>query len=544
MNDGNQIRFSRLILNSGNKSFLEIQTLLIIVAPLSVIGSIAASTVQKPSDIAIWLIANIAALAILALPVWAFRFSRANKPWKQIQIVTVVLISALLGVAKSLLTLGFVYLFSAGSLQIPDPFVSASSAALLSTPLIIFASVFVTLRREFKKDRDLLITAKGLQQMRKNTKGLEEKLYDLAENLRKLAKKLQEKEISELGAMEMRLIRALVDKQVRPLATSVFENLEKSIQSFRFEKLWATSMQTRPQAFLISAPLMLNIFQVSEVFGPLRATGSLILITMISTAVISVSASFFERVNFQNSFSYYLSSVLGPVIAVAPFVFFTQLRPELTAIMTVLLISSILFSTLFGVIRVALSFGVENREAVNRLLESDPNLEFASLARKSKDVANQIHGEVQSRLMNIVLQSQAGESVNRARATEELINIASLLEKSTPESPSFEQFMDNLQKTWSGFTSITHTVSTANLSPEKLEELQPVIEEGITNAFKHGMATAVDVSLECDRLVITDNGIGPTKGNFGLGSKILDAASKNWRLKPGPEGGSELIVEF
>lgn len=545
MIDSGSLRLSKLLLNVGNKSFLHPRVLLFLAAPLAIIFSVAAAEPANFTEMIIWLAANLLSLAVLAILIQLFRFVRSKTNWKIIPLAVVIAIAAVIGAVKSFSTIYFAGIISWGELPTPDLLVTVVSATSLAVPIIVASSVFETLRREFTRDRGLLITAKGLQQMRKNSSELEKRLGELALNLRNLANELKTTHQSELRPMEMRLIRGLVNQQVRPLATSVFESLEKSIQSFRFGRLWSAALQTRPNALAISLPLMLNLFQVAEVFGLAAALVSVISITITSTVIIYLAGKFFEIIGFQTAFSYYLSSVSGPLLSVFLTLIITgELSSQIPVLMTVLLISSFLVSTIIGMIQVALASGVENRQVVEEIIKTDLNLEFASLAKQSKDIANQIHGEVQSRLMNMILQAQSGEAVSRNRAVEELINIANLLERSTPDSSDFGEFMQNLQRTWSGFTTISHSLSDEDIDINKLSDIQAIIEEAVTNAFKHGMASQVEISIADGRLSVSDNGIGPTRGKEGLGSRMLDAFSEDWKLKSRPQGGTELSVKI
>jgi two-component sensor histidine kinase len=72
-----------------------------------------------------------------------------------------------------------------------------------------------------------------------------------------------------------------------------------------------------------------------------------------------------------------------------------------------------------------------------------------------------------------------------------------------------------------------------------------LIEEAVSNSFRHGLASQVTIELSVDpepKLTVLDDGIGPVSGPAGLGSKVLDSAAISWTLSPGAQGGSELTV--
>ena len=85
------------------------------------------------------------------------------------------------------------------------------------------------------------------------------------------------------------------------------------------------------------------------------------------------------------------------------------------------------------------------------------------------------------------------------------------------------------------------------LASDLIQDLGNAINEGLSNAFRHGLADKADIKIDFkgeNMLVeIADNGNGPTKGKGGLGSEWFDAlAGKNWSLNPNPKGGSILYL--
>ena len=81
--------------------------------------------------------------------------------------------------------------------------------------------------------------------------------------------------------------------------------------------------------------------------------------------------------------------------------------------------------------------------------------------------------------------------------------------------------------------------------PEMLE----VVREAITNAHRHGAASAISIELENApegvELIISDNGYGPRGGEPGLGSALLDGlAGASWRLETGVPTGATLRVSL
>ncbi|MGI9187774.1 MAG: hypothetical protein ACR2J9_09745, partial [Gaiellales bacterium] len=63
----------------------------------------------------------------------------------------------------------------------------------------------------------------------------------------------------------------------------------------------------------------------------------------------------------------------------------------------------------------------------------------------------------------------------------------------------------------------------------------------------HGHATAVEVRMARDGedlvMTVIDDGIGPQRGDRGLGAEVLDdATTRRWALRPGDRGGSAVTA--
>jgi hypothetical protein len=84
---------------------------------------------------------------------------------------------------------------------------------------------------------------------------------------------------------------------------------------------------------------------------------------------------------------------------------------------------------------------------------------LGSLELRRRAVANQLHGEVQSRLMALVLQEQGGQQVSSQAAASELDALMEFLDsRSDVDDSSFEQMMQGLVGRWKGFAAIEYLV--------------------------------------------------------------------------------------
>lgn len=530
----------------GSRSFLDPRFLLFMVSPAAILASIFTADAQTEIEHLIWLAANVLAIAMLVPIIAGFRIAwRAFFPNFIFPIWSVVLISAILGFLKALFTVSWVREISQGELMTGSLQPNLIGGATSAIGGLMIASACSFLLEDFKNQRELLITAKLLEKLKQTNAGYYQKLDQLSQRIRDLVAKLEAMPGKELPEMELGLVKKLIDSDVRPLASGIYNQLDKTHQSFALSQLAKTALRSKPNAAAISAGVLIMIPRAMEWFGPLAGSLGVIAISLMIYVGLSLGGWFFEKTNFLNPFSFYFLNIITPQIAVFSLIFgFDVMQGYRLETLVFFLISSTTYSTIVGMVSVAIDSASEIQEDVKAVASIELGVEYALLDKQRRALANQIHGEVQSRLMNIVLNSEAQKDTQREMAIRELINIADLIDRGPNQNLGFEQSIQRLQETWGGFTTI-------NIEPEVLTTdkslhsmLFAIIEEGVTNAFKHGLATEVTVSLKNNTLQIADNGLGPKTNNSGVGTKILNSISSDWSLSAAENGGSLLQVSL
>lgn len=176
--------------------------------------------------------------------------------------------------------------------------------------------------------------------------------------------------------------------------------------------------------------------------------------------------------------------------------------------------------------------------------------QVALLARETSQV---LHGAVQTRLMSCAMvieqASASGDSQRLTAALNEAITILDQPLPSAPTSQSIEREVDRKLALWEGLCTFEVGISSAALAAQTTSSvtIARVVEEGISNAIRHGRAAAITISISRHddatvRIVITDNGLGPQGGGAGLGSAyLLQASADRWTLRAS-EPGSQLEV--
>jgi signal transduction histidine kinase len=424
--------------------------------------------------------------------------------------------------------------------------VNLTGGVAVAIPGLMLASAASYLLDQFKAERELLITAKLVTKHKQISQEEQQKLSHLASALRALSKRLEVNPDHKLPLMELGLIKRLVDAEVRPLASEIFKKLESSHQSFALSQLFKAAIKTRPRALALTLPLVSVIPRTIDWFGPVFGVVGVVGVMVALYFALRVGGWVFELAGFQNAVSYYVVTILAPLVTIfAAIVAFDILESRRMETAIFVVVSALLFSTVVGMAEVALRSADQNRSEVRNLENESVGSELALLSKRRRELANQIHGEVQSRLMNLVLQNEAGDRVGRQLVIAELQAIADLIDDGPNLDLSFEQSIAKLVATWDGFVQITVDESVQAMSRSQPDKNFALIEEAVTNAFKHGLATEVFVTLSgTNELVITDNGLGPKGGRPGLGSKILTSLGRGWSLRPGDSGGSVLRIEL
>jgi signal transduction histidine kinase len=180
--------------------------------------------------------------------------------------------------------------------------------------------------------------------------------------------------------------------------------------------------------------------------------------------------------------------------------------------------------------------------ALQKATAANAEINF-ELARITKDWAQHIHGNVQSRLHAYALvleQAQLrGDAEGVERAIEEISRTIKDLdqEQTILEISSLEEEVMTTCALWDGIVEIEIQVQDEIRTLRKpiVANIKKCLVEAITNSVRHGHADAMRVSVikigELAKLVIEDNGIGFTEINQGFGSKTFEALTSNsWNL--------------
>ena len=178
------------------------------------------------------------------------------------------------------------------------------------------------------------------------------------------------------------------------------------------------------------------------------------------------------------------------------------------------------------------------------------NLATIEIALVSRQWAQYIHGNLQSRLLAAAaILEQSVDGINVPLKEAAVIEATRIMsgDFEAPES-SNRGLLDEINFQVAHWRDLIEIELDFTLEKDptwiSANEFGAVVEQAVANAFRHGQAKKVVISIhlnddgwvECS---FTDNGNGMAPGDRhpGLGSSIFDSlAWGNWSLKPGPGG--------
>ena len=169
--------------------------------------------------------------------------------------------------------------------------------------------------------------------------------------------------------------------------------------------------------------------------------------------------------------------------------------------------------------------------------------------RLSRELAKYLHGTIQSRLMaSAMALERAGRKGDKKALERELeeayksLRVPSAQYFSAPE----ETFKDEVTKVvskWNDLMKVKVTISSTvpEIPGHKAQEIGNVINEGLSNSFRHGNASKVNISVTHKSnqifVVVKDDGDGIDGGKPGLGTDWFRAIAGNaWSLISNEDG--------
>lgn len=521
------------------------------------------------------ILANICSLAICAAITLAFGFTAfKDRHKKPVKAYWVLILGVVLGATKGLGTAYFMWLFGVeNSLvdAIQQRIVQTTINGTLFVPMV--AVVFSTIQR-FKLQRDALVSELARSYVaedaidKKVAALLNEGERDTALALGKIKDKLADsiatggENLKSLSAT----LRQLVAEDVRPLSHKIWNTQNRRLTDFSFRDLSRLAMlnyrfQSLPVViFFHLTVLPYTIARKGLVHGSLDTLVSIVSMTLIFTIgkrikVKSLWASITVFI-VGIALSGFITSIVHPIFGNghADEAF---LRSDLVNMLWLYEISFVA-----ALVKTALASHEEIEVELKKLVGEREAIHEISLQKhriKNRELAQYLHGQVQNQMLHsaLKLEEQAGVPSDRV-AESEIKQIIEMLDEakagafSYKKRESLKNQLEAIEQQWHGIVDIEIDIDdelNAALKDDRtIHEIGQLINEAVTNASRHGMASRIELKLDLAapgamKIEIKDDGLGPKLGAPGLGSALYSAlAGPNWKLSACPSGGSLLTA--
>jgi signal transduction histidine kinase len=138
--------------------------------------------------------------------------------------------------------------------------------------------------------------------------------------------------------------------------------------------------------------------------------------------------------------------------------------------------------------------------------------------------------------LDLAAEAGDGESANAA-----LLEARRALSNAPIESAktgtSLSKEIQRKVEVWGGLCECKVRIDECEETPDMIDRIGLIVEEGISNAVRHGGATEIEISVSptaenAVEVLVMDNGRGLANGSRGVGSAIIENASGgHWNLQ-------------
>ena len=388
--------------------------------------------------------------------------------------------------------------------------------------------------------------ARDINSVKRDFKELDSKLEDiqtvLARNISTLIRDHVDKE-SLLQASK--IVRDTIEKSIRPLShrlwieSSTFFPKTKPLGAIK-AAISKPSIDPLQISLLISLGMSLNIISSFGLLRGIFGTVSIFITIFVYFYLFSFSENPQKSFNLSKNISFLLAP--GAILAI----YFSILNDVLFDD-DARVINLILIPYCFVVALLLSIYQLNRKDRINllaslekelELMVSDSNLKHSFM---TSHMASYVHNSLQSELLAISMQiEEIAKNPDEFEAKQALERIGARINRSI--SLDFEDFLENpidrigkLQSAWRGLVDLNIEIPNDCLESENRNFLiAQIIEEGITNAVRHGQAKVVRISAaklkdQSVLLEIDSDSKAKEQGVAGIGSEWLDRfVPGNW----------------
>lgn len=527
-----------------------------------VMTTLTSAGLSNPMLVALWASIHLGTLVLAGIPAVGLKWFLIKRQIEKVTLSTVVLTGVLTGLAKALLTAA-----TEGALGLSDNWTDnltlrVIGASIAGVWVLTFTAYADRGLRRLDHARRKLIQRNVATRLRTDHQTFASVLEEPLTRLSTLSERAKDSDTLDTAD-----IRHVVDETIRPLSKALWSTEDARYPAITVRSLLRASLvEGNLRAGWIALLWSTTSFTALAIpFGVVASAAHIASIGVWAYLVWAIVARILPK-NFVGS----LVTIVAVSIAIVSLGSFTAatVLPDLG--LTLPVANIVIGSTWMTLVVTGVSvfFGArEISDVIRRDLASHDTKALVdkrtidTLAElSSREIAMQLHGEVQSKLLGIAagLDHQTLSQHEALEALQQVITTLRDPDKIGAASPTVNgamaarDMLDGLVGAWKGIVDVSFVGGSRESLEKFLADVPDAIEvvrEGLTNAHRHGKAKRVAIQLENQAtsgiLTLEDDGYGPREGSRGLGFNLIDRLSSGrWTLSPGRERGSVLRIEM
>lgn len=553
--------------------FLSRPSLLFLAPALILTSVLLNSDFANFENVTFWILANVFSVTAtwLFIELVLFGIGRQKRKKTKLGSTQILITAGAVGAFKGLTTTYFATELGLLELEnLAEQYIyRIAQTTLLGLILIPVTSALLSVIADYSEKREALISEAWRLKLtgsgdlsefvgNETQKEYEEGLRKIRTSFDKMLREAEQKSTTDIASE----LTYLVQGTVKPLSNKFWKQKTKHKRFKQFKELFLFAIAENPfnLIWVVGIYAFITGALVIQDRGVLMGTS----VTLVCSSIVAVILGVANSFETKKSATAILRFILALFITSAATMYYREFASVIEPAPGVLgyFIAELIFlSSMSAGIAFVAATTVTTR-SINYLyeryfqeaLETD-STQIASVA--SRHLANYLHGTVQNLMIQASQTLRDSESISKEELKSVLSELSKSLELANLKAhASYESLEDALEASinlWQGFVKVDFVdFSTAAASNYiSANEVFYVLEEAVGNAFKHGLATEVEISLRVAPggskaiLEFTDNGLGVRKGAAGQGSALYNAVSKGkWSLKSLDEGGTSLCLEL
>ncbi len=359
--------------------------------------------------------------------------------------------------------------------------------------------------------------------------------------------------------------------EIRPLSHQIWQREQAKIPQFTLGNLMLVSLTSGRFVILPVVVGYVLLIGPSELlgYGMVQGAGALGLQAVVIAGALWLANALPRRGKVRGMLVFFAANIVMTLVLTAvtdaifgPIPDFDPIQTGLAALQVLLTLT--LFTSVYSLTRKT------QRAVEDDLLRFNPDLGVSELkraqqSRADRDLAQLLHSQVQNvflaksvEVKREIASSALSAEDRRAILERNLSELETYVRQLTPEISDFEsaglrERISRIEKAWRPVLDIQLSLEAPRNGAThnaRGELIQGVLDEGISNAVRHGLATQVRVVISENAtgisISIDDNGLGPRQGQPGLGSFFLTAIpGSEWTLNTSTSlGGACLRIQL